>query len=151
MPDLYGQKITQFKRYAKTDRLGQARLPEWQYFALPYTYDTSVPANVDAYQNGLVVSQHAKFLADGVTANPKAGLIAPYKKDDALLGAPLGIILEAFDLTKELNVSVYLVGAWDHSVVAIKGLDVTVPSELAKLNGRNFSGQIFWNTTLPSI
>lgn len=160
MPNtLYGKKIKGFKRYATAERwTGQARLPEWKYYSLPYQYDASVEANVDKYQIGLVVAQHPKFLADGTTPNPKAGEVAPYVKGDPLLGTPFGIILETRDLETELNVPVYLKGSWDCSVVPVVGFtDIKDAAEIKKgINARLHmsdgatGGILFWDATLPS-
>lgn len=155
---VYGRKVELFQRTMKAETwVGQARIPEWKYFSYPYEYDTSKEEYVDAYKVGLVVAQHPEKLTGG-GANPSAGMVAPYKKDDPLLGTPFGMILETRDLERDVNVPVYLKGAWDASVVPISGFtDINDPAETAKgFNGRMVKadgkggGVFFWDGTLPA-
>ena len=80
MPNkVYGQKITQFKRYSKGERwVGQARLPEHRYIAFPYVYDTTADQAIEKFVIGRVVAKYP-------VGHALAGEVAPYIKDDANL------------------------------------------------------------------
>lgn len=135
----FGNKIKPFKRYAKAERFaGQARLPEHRYIAHPYEYDVSTQENVDKFIIGLVVAKH-----------PTEDKVAPYVAGDDNYGKPFGVILEPQDLETDLMASVYVKGAWDTNVVPIVGLDTNDEAALRKLNGTNFLGVFYWDTTIP--
>lgn len=148
----YGQKISPWKRTAQTTNIvGQARLPEYEYTAYPFMYDTSVQEHLDQYGQMLVVAKYPAKDADG-NVHPKAGMVAPYKKDDPELGRPIGVLIEPVDLYKDVNVSVHARGAWDTDVVPLSGgnFDVNDEAELRKLNATNWNGVLVWNTLIPT-
>lgn len=95
------------------------------------------------------VNAAAKTITVGValTAAPAAGVAVTSVE----LGEPIGLILDTRDLETELNVPVYLKGAWDSGVVPFVGIDVNSPSEMRKLNARNWMGIVFWDTRLPVL
>lgn len=135
----FGQKIKPFKRYATAERwVGQARLPDHRYIAHSFEYDVSKPEYVDNFIIGTVVA------LDRATHK-----VAPYTEGDAKYGTPIGIVLEPQDLETDLNTSVYVKGAWDTNVVPLRGIDVTDLAALAKFNGTNFEGTVYWDLTIP--
>jgi hypothetical protein len=154
----YGAGITTFKRYAKAQNTGQARIPEWTYYGKSFVYDANGnPDHVTAFKNGLLIARYP------ATHPTNALEIAPFKPGDANLGTPIGVMLEGGDLELDLNTSVYLKGAWDTNIFPLYIFDAAAPGKtralnsttdaaiLRGLNGRDWDGIVFWDNILPGV
>ena len=155
------------------------RVPGAFHFALPFVADPAVDWNL--YLDGVdglitaprafLVSRYGEFLFDGTTPNTSEGLVYPtdlaafshvvdgadpgFADAEAAVALAkaeyLGIVIDGFDHTKDLNITVTLAAGIPHIYLqgalasASETVDPLIATWADDLGLKLFNGQVFWN------